>query len=83
LRRAPHRVLEYRELGEELRAGNTRPAAFSLRRRDPIGDWCTVPDRARRLSRPSSALLRSAAEKRSIVRERISLLAQMDYIARR
>jgi segregation and condensation protein A len=86
LRRRLIAYSKYRELGEELRARQYEASGFFFRDAgDPIGDlvqrYQIAPDR---LSRAFVALLSQARpEKRSIVRERISLLAQMDYIARR
>ena len=86
LRRRLIAYSKYRELGEELRARQHEASGFFFRDAgDPIGDlvqrYQIAPDR---LSRAFVALLSQARpEKRSIVRERISLLAQMDYIARR
>ena len=86
LRRRLIAYSKYRELGEELRARQYDASGFFFRDAgDPAGDlvqrYRIAPDR---LSRAFVAMLSQARpEKRSIARERISLLAQMDYIARR
>lgn len=77
---------KYREIGIELRAKQFEAAAFFFREAgDPVSE---LRQRYRvdpqRLTRAYIAMLRSARpEKRSIARERLSLVASMDYIMRR
>lgn len=76
---------KYREVGEELRSLQAQAAAYFFRDAgDPTGDvhqrYRIDPDK---LSRAFIAMLKNARpEKRTIVRERVSLLASMDYINR-
>jgi segregation and condensation protein A len=76
---------KYREVGQELRSMQAEAAAYFFRDAgDPTGD---VRQRYRidpeKLTRAFLTMLKSARpEKRTIVRERVSLLASMDYINR-
>jgi segregation and condensation protein A len=85
LRRRLIAYSKYRDLGEELRRYQGEAAAFFYRESgDPAGD---VVQRyeidAEKLKRAFIAMLRQARpEKRSIARERVSLIASMDYIVR-
>ena len=86
LRRRLIAYSKYRELGEELRERQTEASGYFYRDLgDPTSD---VIQRYRvdpsRLGRAFIAMLQQARpEKRSIARERVSLLASMDYIAKR
>jgi len=77
---------KYREVGEELRNRQLDASAFYYRDAgDPNSD---LTQRYRidpqRLTNAFLAMLRNAKpERRTIARERVSLLAQMDYIMRR
>ena len=76
---------KYREVGEELRNRQFEASAFYYRDQgDPTSD---VKQRYRidpqRLTNAFLAMLRNAnPERRTIARERVSLIAQMDYITR-
>lgn len=86
LRRRLIAYSKYRELGEELRRRQNDASAYYYR---DLGDSTTdMIQRYRvdpsRLGRAFIAMLKQARpEKRSIARERINLLATMDYIAKR
>ena len=86
LRRRLIAYSKYRELGEELRERQTEASGYFYRDLgDPTSD---VIQRYRvdpsRLGRAFIVMLQQARpEKRSIARERVSLLASMDYIAKR
>lgn len=77
---------KYREVGEELRGRQLEAASYYYRDGgDALGDlrqrYRVEPDK---LTRAFLAMLRSARpEKRTIARERLSLIASMDYIVRR
>lgn len=85
LRRRLIAYSKYRELGEDLRRRHERATGYFTRETgDPSSD---LTQRYRvdveRLGRAFIAMLREARpEKRAIVRERLSVLAQMDYIVR-
>ena len=85
LRRRLVAYSRYRELGLELRARQDEASGYYFREAgDPTSDlvqrYRIDPEK---LKRAFIAMLRQARpEKRSIVRERVSLLAQMDYISR-
>lgn len=85
LRRRLIAYSKYRELGEELRTRQYEASGFFTRDAgDPTSE---VVQRYRidvdRLNRAFIAMLREARpQKRSIVAERISVMAQMDYIMR-
>ncbi len=85
LRRRLIAYSKYRELGEELRERQNEASGYYYR---DLGDPTTdMVQRyrvdANRLGRAFVAMLKQARpEKRSIARERISLLASMDYIAK-
>jgi len=85
LRRRLVAYSKYRELGESLRARQNEASGYFYRESgDPTSE---IVQRyaidAEKLKRAFVAMLRQARpEKRSIVRERVSLLAQMDYITR-
>lgn len=86
LRRRLIAYSKYRELGEELRERQNEASAYYYR---DLGDATTdLIQRYRidpsRLGRAFIAMLKQARpEKRSIARERINLMATMDYIAKR
>jgi segregation and condensation protein A len=86
LRRRLIAYSKYRELGEQLRAHQNEASGFFYRESgDPTSEvvqrYAIDPDK---LKRAFVAMLRQARpEKRSIARERVSLIAQMDYITRR
>jgi len=85
LRRRLIAYSKYRDLGEELRHNQSEAAAFFYRESgDPAGDVTQRYDiDAEKLKRAFIAMLRQARpEKRSIARERVSLIASMDYIVR-
>lgn len=85
LRRRLIAYSKYRDLGEELRAHQREAAAFFYRESgDPAGEVTQRYDiDAEKLKRAFIAMLRQARpEKRSIARERVSLIASMDYIGR-
>lgn len=77
---------KYREVGEELRNRQFEASAFYYRDQgDPTSD---VKQRYRidpqRLTNAFLAMLRNAKpERRTIARERVSLIAQMDYIMKK
>ncbi len=77
---------KYREIGDQLRTKQSEASGFYYRDSgDPLGDliqrYRVDPER---LKRAFLAMLRQARpEKRTIVRERITLIAQMDYVAKR
>ncbi|HET9096708.1 MAG TPA: segregation/condensation protein A [Candidatus Baltobacteraceae bacterium] len=77
---------KYREVGEELRARQLEASSFYYRDTgDPVSElrqrYRVDPDK---LTRAFIAMLRSARpEKRTIARERLSLMASMDYIMRK
>ncbi len=86
LRRRLIAYSKYRELGEELRRQQSEASAFFYRESgDPAGAIVQRYDiDPEKLKRAFVAMLAQARpEKRSIARERISLLASMDYIMRR
>ncbi|HEY8297524.1 MAG TPA: segregation/condensation protein A [Candidatus Baltobacteraceae bacterium] len=76
---------KYREVGQELRNRQLEAASFYYRDAgDPIGEmhqrYRIEPDK---LTKAFLAMLRAARpEKRTIARERVSLMASMDYIMR-
>ncbi len=86
LRRRLIAYSKYRELGAQLRARQDEASGFYYRDSgDPTSElmqrYRIPPDR---LTRAFLAMLAQARpEKREIVRERVSLIAQMDYISRR
>ncbi len=86
LRRRLIAYSKYRELGEELREHQLEASSFFYREPgDPAGKivqrYHIDPEK---LKRAFVAMLAQAhPEKRSIARERVSLLASMDYIMRR
>ncbi|NNM92880.1 MAG: segregation/condensation protein A [Candidatus Eremiobacteraeota bacterium] len=85
LRRRLIAYSKYRELGDALRTRQGEAGAVFYREGgDATGDFeQRYRIDADRLARAFLAMLRNARpEKRTIVRERISLLAQMDYIVR-
>jgi segregation and condensation protein A len=77
---------KYREVGEELRARQLEASSYYYRDTgDPVSElrqrYRIDPDK---LTRAFIAMLRSARpEKRTIARERLSLMASMDYIMRK
>lgn len=77
---------KYREVGEELRTRQLEAASFFYRDAgDPVSElrqrYRIDPER---LTRAFIVMLKSARpEKRTIARERLSLMASMDYIMRR
>ncbi len=77
---------KYREVGEDLRARQLEASSYFYRDAgDPVSElrqrYRVDPEK---LTRAFIAMLRSARpEKRTIARERLSLMASMDYIARR
>jgi len=86
LRRRLIAYSKYRELGEELR--NRQAEASSYYYRDLGDSTSDLVQRyridAQKLSRAFIAMLKEARpEKRTVARERISLIAQMDYIYKR
>jgi segregation and condensation protein A len=86
LRRRLIAYSKYRELGEQLRGYQSEASAFFYRESgDPAGEIVQRYDiDPEKLKRAFVAMLAQARpEKRSIARERISLLASMDYIMRR
>jgi segregation and condensation protein A len=77
---------KYREFGEELRERQVEASSYFYRETgDPAGEVVQRYDiNPEKLKRAFIALLTQARpEKRSIARERISLIASMDYIMRR
>jgi segregation and condensation protein A len=86
LRRRLIAYSKYRELGEELRGYQNEASSFFYREPgDPAGEIVQRYDiDPEKLKRAFVAMLAQARpEKRSIARERVSLLASMDYIMRR
>lgn len=77
---------KYREVGEELRSRQLEASSYYYRDAgDPVSElrqrYRVDPDK---LTRAFIAMLRSARpEKRTIARERLSLMATMDYIMRK
>jgi segregation and condensation protein A len=85
LRRRLIAYSKYRELGEELRGYQSEASSFFYRESgDPAGEIVQRYDiDPEKLKRAFVAMLAQARpEKRSIARERVSLLASMDYIMR-
>lgn len=85
LRRRLIAYSKYREFGEQLREMQNEASAFFFREPgDPAGDLVQRYDiDAEKLKRAFIAMLSAARpEKRSIARERVSLIASMDYIMR-
>jgi len=86
LRRRLIAYSKYRELGQQLRARQDEASGFYYRDLgDPTSElmqrYRIPPDK---LTRAFLAMLAQARpEKREIVRERVSLIAQMDYIGRK
>ena len=77
---------KYRELGEELRGHQAEASSFFYREPgDPAGAivqrYDVDPEKLKRAF--VTMLAQARPEKRSIARERVSLLASMDYIMRR
>ena len=86
LRRRLIAYSKYRELGEELRGHQAEASSFFYREPgDPAGEIVQRYDiNPEKLKRAFVTMLAQArTEKRSIARERVSLLASMDYIMRR
>jgi segregation and condensation protein A len=86
LRRRLIAYSQYRELGGQLRERQSEAAAYLYRESgDPAGEMIQRYDiDPNKLNRAFMEMLRQARpEKRSIARERISLMASMDYIMRR
>jgi segregation and condensation protein A len=86
LRRRLIAYSKYRELGEELRGYQAEASSFFYREPgDPAGEMVQRYDiDPEKLKRAFIAMLAQARpEKRSIARERISLIASMDYITKR
>lgn len=86
LRRRLIAYSKYRELGEELREHHVEASSFFYREPgDPAGEivqrYQIDPEKLKRAF--VTMLAQARPEKRSIARERISLLASMDYIMRR
>jgi segregation and condensation protein A len=85
LRRRLIAYSKYREFGEELRALHSEASAFFYRESgDPTSEIAQRYDiDPEKLKRAFIAMLQQARpEKRSIARERVSLIASMDYIVR-
>ncbi|HEY9084698.1 MAG TPA: segregation/condensation protein A [Candidatus Tyrphobacter sp.] len=85
LRRRLIAYSKYRDMGEDLRARQYEASGYFVRDAgDPSSDLVQrYRVDAEKLSRAFIAMLREARpEKRAIVREKISVLAQMDYIVR-
>lgn len=86
LRRRLIAYSQYRELGQQLRARQDEASGFYYRDSgDPTSElmqrYRVAPEK---LTRAFLAMLAQARpEKREIVRERVSLIAQMDYITRK
>ena len=86
LRRRLIAYSQYRELGQQLRARQDEASGFYYRDLgDPTSElmqrYRVAPEK---LTRAFLAMLAQARpEKREIVRERVSLIAQMDYITRK
>lgn len=86
LRRRLIAYSRYREFGEQLREYQTEAGSYYYREPgDPAGDLTQRYDiNPEKLKRTFIAMLSQARpQKRSIARDRISLLASMDYIMRR
>jgi segregation and condensation protein A len=86
LRRRLVAYSKYRELGEHLRERQTEASSYAYREPgDPAGEIVQRYDiDPVKLNRAFIVLLAQARpEKRSIARERVSLLASMDYVMRR
>jgi segregation and condensation protein A len=86
LRRRLIAYSKYRELGEQLRERQGEAGSFFYRESgDPAGEMVQRYDiDPQKLKRAFVAMLSQARpEPRSIARERISLLASMDYVSRR
>jgi segregation and condensation protein A len=86
LRRRLIAYSKYRELGEDLRRHQAEASSFFYREPgDPAGEIVQRYDiDPEKLKRAFLAMLAQARpEKRSIARERVSLLASMDYVMRR
>jgi segregation and condensation protein A len=86
LRRRLIAYSQYRELGEQLRDRQSEASSFFYRESgDPAGEVVQRYDiDPQKLKRAFVAMLSQARpERRSIARERISLLASMDYVSRR
>jgi segregation and condensation protein A len=86
LRRRLIAYSKYREFGEQLREHQNEASAFYYRESgDPAGEIVQRYDiDPEKLKRAFIAMLAQARpEKRSIARERVSLIASMDYIMRR
>ncbi|MBV9719676.1 MAG: segregation/condensation protein A [Candidatus Eremiobacteraeota bacterium] len=86
LRRRLIAYSKYRELGEQLRGYQNEASAFFYRESgDPAGEivqrYEIDPEKLKRAF--LAMLVQARPEKRSIARERISLLASMDFIMRR
>ncbi|HEY1976528.1 MAG TPA: segregation/condensation protein A [Candidatus Baltobacteraceae bacterium] len=85
LRRRLIAYSKYRELGEQLRSRQEESSGFFYRESgDPAGEIVQRYDiDPEKLKRAFLAMLSQARpEKRSIARERVSLIASMDYIVR-
>jgi segregation and condensation protein A len=85
LRRRLIAYSKYREFGEQLRERQTEASSFYYRESgDPAGEVVQRYDiDPEKLKRAFIAMLSQARpEKRSIARERVSLIASMDYIMR-
>jgi segregation and condensation protein A len=86
LRRRLIAYSKYRELGEQLRARQEEAGAFYYRESgDPVSEIVQRYEiDPQKLKRAFIVMLSQARpEKRSIARERVSLMASMDYIVRR
>jgi len=86
LRRRLIAYSKYREFGEQLREHQNEASSFYYRESgDPAGEIAQRYDiDPGKLNRAFIAMLAQARpEKRSIARERVSLIASMDYIMRR
>jgi segregation and condensation protein A len=86
LRRRLIAYSKYRELGEQLRENQNEASSYFYRESgDPAGEIVQRYDiDPQKLKRAFVTMLSQARpEKRSIARERVSLLASMDYITRR
>lgn len=86
LRRRLIAYSKYRELGEELRGYQSEASSFFYREPgDPAGEivqrYEVDPEKLKRAF--MKMLAQAGPEKRSIARERVSLIASMDYIMRR
>jgi segregation and condensation protein A len=77
---------KYREAGDDLRARGLEAASFYLRSEggDPVADVMQRYriDASKLASALASALRAAKPEKRTIVRERVSLLEQMEFVVR-